>query len=161
MDSLLKFTTKGIYCPQGKIYIDPWKPVNKALITHCRADHSRPGHQHYLAHHHSESIMRQRLGHSIQIETIDYNKAITINGEKASFHPAGHIPGSAQIRMEYKGKVSVVSGDYKNAISLDTQFGIGQPFIECKKRKSIAQLPCLFFNTIELSQNCLSPIETN
>ena len=113
MNSFLKFTKKGIYCPEGKFYIDPWRPVSKALITHGHADHSRPGHQHYLAHHHSESIMRQRLGDSIQIETVAYNKPLTINGIKVSFHPAGHIPGSAQIRMEYKGRVAVVSGDYK------------------------------------------------
>jgi len=113
MQSLLQFTNKGIYCPEGKFYIDPWRPVKKALITHGHADHSRPGHQHYLAHHLSESIMRQRLGDDIQIETIDYNKSININSVKVSLHPAGHIPGSAQIRLEYKGLVSVVSGDYK------------------------------------------------
>lgn len=113
MQSILDFTSKGIYCPEGKFYIDPWRPVKKALITHAHADHSRPGNQHYLAHHHSETIMRQRLGNEIQVETLDYNKSIIINGVKVSFHPAGHIPGSAQIRLEHKGKVVVVSGDYK------------------------------------------------
>jgi putative mRNA 3-end processing factor len=113
MESLLQFTNKGIYCPEGKFYIDPWRPVKKALITHAHADHSRAGHQHYLAHHHSEKIMRQRLGDEIQVETIDYSKSININGVKVSFHPAGHIPGSAQVRIEYKGKIAVVSGDYK------------------------------------------------
>ena len=113
MESLLQFTNKGIYCPEGKFYIDPWRPVKKALITHAHADHSRSGHQHYLAHHHSEKIMRQRLGDDIQIETAEYGKSININGVKASFHPAGHIPGSAQIRLEFKGRIAVVSGDYK------------------------------------------------
>ncbi|WP_296621410.1 ligase-associated DNA damage response exonuclease [Marivirga sp.] len=113
MESLLKFTNKGIYCPKGKFYIDPWRPVKKALITHGHVDHSRPGHQHYLAHHHSETIMQQRLGDHIYIETFDYNKSLTINGVKVSFHPAGHIPGSSQIGMEYKGKVVAISGDYK------------------------------------------------
>lgn len=113
MDSILKFTNKGIYCPKGEFYIDPWRPVKKALITHGHADHSRPGHQYYLAHNQSEFIMRQRLGDDIQIETVDYNKSLTIKGVKVSFHPAGHIPGSAQIRMEYKGQVAVVTGDYK------------------------------------------------
>ncbi|ADR21126.1 DNA ligase-associated DEXH box helicase [Marivirga tractuosa] len=113
MHSLLKFTDNGIYCPEGEFYIDPWRPVKKALITHAHADHSRPGHQHYLAHLHSETIMRQRLGVNIQIETINYDESININGVKVSFHPAGHIPGSAQIRIEYKGKIAVVSGDYK------------------------------------------------
>jgi putative mRNA 3-end processing factor len=113
MTSLLEFTDKGIYCPQGEFYIDPWRPVRKALITHGHADHSRPGHQHYLAHRQSEFIMRQRLGQDIKIETISYNKSISINGVKVSFHPAGHIPGSSQIRLQYKGQISVVSGDYK------------------------------------------------
>ncbi|RUA34417.1 MAG: ligase-associated DNA damage response exonuclease [Bacteroidetes bacterium] len=113
MESILQFTNKGIYCPEGKFYIDPWRPVKKALITHAHADHSRSGHQHYLAHHHSENIMRQRLGDDIQIETTEYGKSININGVKASFHPAGHIPGSAQIRLEFKGRIAVVSGDYK------------------------------------------------
>lgn len=113
MESLLQFTNNGIYCPEGKFYIDPWRPVKKALITHAHADHSRPGHQHYLAHHHSEKIMRQRLGDDIQIEITEYGKSININGVKASFHPAGHIPGSAQIRLEFKGRIAVVSGDYK------------------------------------------------
>lgn len=128
MHSLLKFTNKGIYCPKGEFYIDPWRPVKKALITHAHADHSRPGHQHYLAHHHSKTIMKQRLGDEIQIETLDYNKNITINGVKVSFHPAGHIPGSAQIRLEYKGKIAVVSGDYK----LEDD-GLSSPFepVEC------------------------------
>lgn len=113
MESILQFTNKGIYCPEGKFYIDPWRPVKKALITHAHADHSRPGHQHYLAHHHSEKIMRQRLGDDIQIETAEYGKSININGVNVSFHPAGHIPGSAQIRLEFKGRIAVVSGDYK------------------------------------------------
>jgi len=113
MNSLLKFTNKGIYCPEGRFYIDPWRPVKKALITHAHADHSRPGHQNYLSHNLSEPIMRQRLGEDIQIQTLNYNKSISINGVRVSFHPAGHIPGSAQIRLEYKGKVAVVSGDYK------------------------------------------------
>ncbi|WP_340153231.1 ligase-associated DNA damage response exonuclease [uncultured Marivirga sp.] len=113
MSSLLQFTNKGIYCAKGEFYIDPWRPVKKALITHGHADHSRPGHRYYLAHPQSKHIMQQRLGHDIQIETIDYNSNILINGVKVSFHPAGHIPGSAQIRLEFKGKVAVVSGDYK------------------------------------------------
>ncbi|WKV12083.1 ligase-associated DNA damage response exonuclease [Marivirga harenae] len=113
MSSLLQFTNKGIYCAKGEFYIDPWRPVKKALITHGHADHSRPGHRYYLAHPQSKHIMQQRLGHDIQIETIDYNNNISINGVKVSFHPAGHIPGSAQIRLEFNGKVAVVSGDYK------------------------------------------------
>lgn len=113
MNSLLDFTSKGIYCPKGDFYIDPWYPVKNAVITHAHADHSRFGHQYYLAHHDSEYVMRQRLGNDIRIETMDYSQVINFNGVKLSFHPAGHIPGSAQIRLEYRGKVAVVSGDYK------------------------------------------------
>jgi putative mRNA 3-end processing factor len=134
MESLLQFTNKGIYCPEGKFYIDPWRPVKKALITHAHADHSRPGHQHYLAHHHSEKIMRQRLGDDIQIETTEYGKSININGVKASFHPAGHIPGSAQIRLEFKGKIAVVSGDYK----LEDD-GISSPFEPVKCHEFVTE----------------------
>ena len=134
MESLLQFTNKGIYCPEGKFYIDPWRPVKKALITHAHADHSRPGHQHYLAHHHSEKIMRQRLGDDIQIETTEYGKSININGVKASFHPAGHIPGSAQIRIEFKGKIAVVSGDYK----LEDD-GISSPFEPVKCHEFVTE----------------------
>lgn len=134
MESLLQFTNKGIYCPEGKFYIDPWRPVKKALITHTHADHSRPGHQHYLAHHHSEKIMRQRLGDDIQIETTEYGKSININGVKASFHPAGHIPGSAQIRLEFKGKIAVVSGDYK----LEDD-GISSPFEPVKCHEFVTE----------------------
>jgi len=134
MDSLFKFSNKGIYCPIGGFYIDPWRPVKKALITHAHADHSRPGHQNYLAHHQSEAIMRQRLGDGIQIETIDYNRAIYVNGVKVSFHPAGHIPGSSQIRLEYRGKVSVVSGDYK----LEND-GLSTPFESVKCHEFITE----------------------
>jgi putative mRNA 3-end processing factor len=113
MQSLIQFTDSGIYCKQGDFFIDPWKPVTKALITHAHADHSRPNHKNYLAHHLSGPIMKQRLGEDIKLETVNYSQEIAMNGVKVSFHPAGHIPGSAQIRMEYKGQICVVSGDYK------------------------------------------------
>lgn len=111
--SLLTFTDKGIYCTRADVYIDPWKPVKRALITHAHSDHARWGHQHYLAHKDSATVMRLRLGESIDLQTVDYNEEITINGVAFSFHPAGHIPGSAQIRVAYKGEIWVVSGDYK------------------------------------------------
>lgn len=109
---LLEFTDKGIYCPAADVYIDPWKPVNKALITHGHADHSRWGHQYYLCTESAMPVINYRLG-KIDVQTVKYNQVITINGVKFSFHPAGHIIGSAQIRVEYKGEVWVVSGDYK------------------------------------------------
>ena len=110
---LLQFTDRGIYCKQAGIYIDPWKPVDKALITHGHADHARYGHKHYLCHHHCKPILKLRLGSGIDVQAVAYNKPLKVNGVNISFHPAGHIIGSAQIRLEYKGCTWVVSGDYK------------------------------------------------
>ncbi len=113
MSNLLNFTKKGIYCPQADVYIDPWSSVKKAIITHAHSDHARQGNKHYLSHKLSVPVIKYRLGYDISIEGIDYNEPVVLNGVKISLHPAGHIPGSAQIRLEYKGEVSVVSGDYK------------------------------------------------
>ncbi|UUV20391.1 ligase-associated DNA damage response exonuclease [Paenimyroides aestuarii] len=110
---LLNFTENGIYCIPGNFYIDPWKPVDYALITHAHADHARWGMKRYLCHHFTVPILHSRIGKDIQVQGIAYNESLTINGVKVSLHPAGHIIGSAQIRMEYKGKIAVVSGDYK------------------------------------------------
>jgi putative mRNA 3-end processing factor len=111
--NLIEFTQEGLYCPPADIFIDPWKAVHKAIITHAHADHARYGHDYYLAHHDSAAILRHRLGADIHLQTIAYGKKIDIHGVKVSFHPAGHIIGSSQIRLEYKGEVWVVSGDYK------------------------------------------------
>ncbi|WP_143960080.1 ligase-associated DNA damage response exonuclease [Litoribacter populi] len=137
MSGILELSPFGLYCPQADIFIDPWKPVDKALITHAHADHSRWGMKHYLAHHHSEEVMKRRLGEDISIETVRYNDPITINGVKISFHPAGHIPGSSQIRLEYKGKVIVASGDYK--VEDD---GLSEPFEPVKCHEFISE--CTF-----------------
>tara|TARA_R110002096_G_scaffold407290_1_gene605727 strand:+ start:13062 stop:14054 length:993 start_codon:yes stop_codon:yes gene_type:complete len=110
---LLTFTDSGIYCPKANVYIDPWKPVDYAIITHAHADHSRWGNKFYLCHHYSKPIIQHRLGNDIQIESIEYGFRKTIKGVHFSLHPAGHIIGSAQVRVEYKGEVWVVSGDYK------------------------------------------------
>lgn len=108
MKNILEFNDCGIYCPMGDFYIDPWKPVSKAIITHAHSDHARPGSKYYLAHHLSGPILKYRLGSEISLETIDYRKDIFINGVKISFHPAGHIVGSSQIRVEYKGEVGLL-----------------------------------------------------
>lgn len=110
--ALIDFTEKGLYCAAGNFFIDPWKPVDKALITHGHSDHSRWGHRQYMSTHASVPIIKHRLG-KINIKGVDFNESLNINGVKVSFHPAGHILGSAQIRVEYKGEVWVVSGDYK------------------------------------------------
>ncbi len=109
---LLQFTSKGIYCPRADVYIDPWKPVKKAMITHGHSDHSRWGHEAYLSTETAGPAIKYRLG-NIQLQTIKFGQKITINGVDFSFHPAGHILGSAQIRVAYKGDVWVASGDYK------------------------------------------------
>jgi putative mRNA 3-end processing factor len=111
--NLLELTESGLYCPKAGIFIDPWKPVDKAIITHAHSDHARWGMKKYLAHHHSKEVMKLRLGKDISLQTLDYNEPLQINGVKISFHPAGHIPGSAQVKLEYKGKTAVVSGDFK------------------------------------------------
>ena len=108
----LEFTERGIYCPQGDFYIDPWRPVPRALITHGHADHARPGHGTYLATDAAAPVIRHRLG-NIALETIPYGDTRDIGGAEVSFHPAGHVPGSAQIRVASKDGFWVVSGDYK------------------------------------------------
>jgi len=110
---LLQFTNKGIYCPPAKVYLDPWRGVEKALITHAHSDHARSGSTAYLSHKDSEAILRLRLNKNLPLQTVSYNEPVDINGVKFSFHPAGHIIGSSQIRVEYKGEVWVFSGDYK------------------------------------------------
>lgn len=110
---LLSFTNKGIYCPRGNFYIDPWQPVDYAVITHGHGDHARWGMKHYLCHTYSKPILQTRLGVDISVEALEYDQSKYVNGVKLSLHPAGHIIGSAQVRVEYNGFVSVVSGDYK------------------------------------------------
>ncbi|MEP3946501.1 ligase-associated DNA damage response exonuclease [Ascidiaceihabitans sp.] len=108
----LTFTDRGIYCAAGDFYIDPWKPVARALITHGHADHARPGHGSYLCTDLAAPVMRHRLG-DIKIDTVPYDTPLRIGDATVSFHPAGHVPGSAQIRVEVKGEIWVASGDYK------------------------------------------------
>ncbi|ADV49182.1 RNA procession exonuclease-like protein [Cellulophaga algicola DSM 14237] len=109
---LLEFTDKGIYCSVAKVYLDPWKPVDKAIITHGHADHSRYGHKNYITHHRNVPIIKHRLG-DINVTGVNWNENFTINNVKFSLHPAGHIIGSSQIRVEHKGEVWVFTGDYK------------------------------------------------
>ena len=94
-------------------YIDPWKPVETGLITHAHADHAYRGHHHYYATAISEGILRRRLGQDISLSGVRYGDPIKLGDTWVSFHPAGHVLGSAQVRVEHKGEVWVVSGDYK------------------------------------------------
>ncbi|MFT3824848.1 MAG: ligase-associated DNA damage response exonuclease [Chitinophagaceae bacterium] len=109
---LIEFTDKGMFCRAGNFYIDPWKPVEKAVITHAHSDHARAGSQSYLCHRDTTPLLQLRLGdHPYQ--SVEWNEVIHLNGVKVSLHPAGHIIGSSQIRVEQNGEVWVVSGDYK------------------------------------------------
>jgi putative mRNA 3-end processing factor len=112
-NELLRFSERGIYCPPADVYIDPWRPVDRAIITHGHSDHARAGHGHYLAHRFTTEIMKHRLGEGLSYQSVDYGDSVNINGVTFTFIPAGHILGSCQLRIEYKGHVGVVSGDYK------------------------------------------------
>jgi putative mRNA 3-end processing factor len=120
---MLVFSPRGIYCPVADIYIDPSSAVTRAIITHAHSDHARGGHTHYLAHRHSVPLLKHRLGSGISAQGVEYGDTIEHNGVRISLHPAGHIVGSAQVRLEYRGDIWVVSGDYK----LEND-GISQPF---------------------------------
>lgn len=111
---LLRLTKAGLYCEQGDFYVDPWRRVERAIITHAHSDHARWGSDRYLCSLESVGPLRARLA-DMQIEGVEYGEARTMNGVKVSLHPAGHILGSAQVRIEYRGEVAVVSGDYKTA----------------------------------------------
>ena len=104
---------EGLYCPPGDFYIDPWRPVERAVITHAHGDHARRGNGHYLAAAPGAGILRSRLGDDISLQTQAYGERLDHHGVTLSFHPAGHVLGSAQVRLEYQGEVWVASGDYK------------------------------------------------
>jgi putative mRNA 3-end processing factor len=113
-EDLLQWRPEGLYCPLGGFYIDPWKPVERALITHAHADHAKAGHQAYLATPDTVALMQARLGlQETACERIAYGASKRIGAVRVSFHPAGHIPGSAQILVEHRGNRWVCSGDYK------------------------------------------------
>ncbi len=109
---VLTFTDRGIYCPAGDFHIDPWRPVPRALITHGHSDHARWGMERYLATTQALPVIRKRLG-AIAAEGVAYGETRRIGGAEVSFHPAGHVPGSAQIKVTVGGEAWVVSGDYK------------------------------------------------
>jgi putative mRNA 3-end processing factor len=109
---LIEFSDKGLCCPAGGFYIDPWKPVDKAVITHGHSDHARWGSKYYLCHHDTKPILQQRLGNN-NYQGIGWNEPVYLNGVRVSLFPAGHIIGSSQVRVEYNGEIWVISGDYK------------------------------------------------
>ena len=110
---LLTHTDHGLYCAAGDFFVDPWQPVGRAVITHAHGDHARPGSTAYLCAAPGEGILRLRMGSDAHIETLPYGATTHLNGVAVSFHPAGHILGSAQVRVAHGGETWVVSGDYK------------------------------------------------
>ena len=109
---LIVVRPEGLHCPAGDFYIDPWRPVDRAVITHAHGDHARAGSRHYLAVQASAHVLRTRLG-DIALDTLPYGARIRVRDVGVSLHPAGHVLGSAQVRIEHRGEVWVVSGDYK------------------------------------------------
>jgi len=109
---LLALSPAGLYCAAGDFHVDPWRPVARALITHAHADHARPGHAAYLAARPSLEVLRARLG-GVELSTLAYGERLRVGDATVSFHPAGHVLGSAQVRVERDGEVWVVSGDYR------------------------------------------------
>src|ERR1043165_1942281 len=113
MSALLEATSRGIYCSEGDFFIDPWEPVDLAVITHAHGDHACFGCNSYLTSDRGERLLQERLGPAARIQTAPSGHKIRLNGVTVSLHPAGHVLGSVQVRVEYRGEVWVVSGDYK------------------------------------------------
>src|SRR6476661_7972286 len=114
---LITQTELGLYCPPGDFYIDPWQPVARAVITHAHSDHARPGSASYLTAAPGRDVLRRRLGDEANIETLEYGQTKDVSGVRLSLHPAGHILGSAQVRIEHRGRVAVVTGDFKTDLA--------------------------------------------
>ncbi|QDT02032.1 Ribonuclease [Rubripirellula lacrimiformis] len=111
--TILEFTTTGLYCSLGDFYVDPNRPVDRAVVSHAHTDHARWGCRRYLAAKPSEHLLRMRMNDDAEFQFLEYGDSISIGGVNISFHPAGHILGSAQVRLEHRGRVEVVTGDYK------------------------------------------------
>ena len=111
--SLIRVTKDGLYCEAGGFHIDPWRPVELALVTHAHADHARAGMHNYVAAEPGEGVLRHRLGADIHLTTLGFGEKKKFRDVWVSFHPANHVLGSAQIRVEHGDDVWVVSGDYK------------------------------------------------
>jgi putative mRNA 3-end processing factor len=113
LTDLITLTPEGLYCLLGGCHIDPWRPVERALITHAHGDHARRGAQKYHAARSGLGLLRRRLGPEAIIDGHDFGERLKFGDVAVSFHPAGHVLGSAQIRLDAGGEVWVISGDYK------------------------------------------------
>lgn len=145
LEDLVVLRPQGLYCPRGDFYIDPWRPVQRAVITHAHADHARRGHAQYLAHTHTQGLLKARLG-DVSVQPLHYGQVIKVGEVEISLHPAGHVLGSSQVRMAHRGRVWVVSGDYflstaENDSAPSTPWGMG-PAIE-----PFEPVPCECFIT--------------
>jgi putative mRNA 3-end processing factor len=112
---MLQTTDRGLYCAVGDFHIDPWQPVARAVVTHAHADHACRGCGRYLTSEEGSRVLRVRMGPEAVIETLAYGERLEMDGLTLSLHPAGHILGSSQVRLEHRGYVAVVSGDYKTS----------------------------------------------
>jgi putative mRNA 3-end processing factor len=112
---LLELRPEGLYCSAGDFHIDPWEPVRRAIVTHAHSDHACPGSREYLTAASGVALLRERAGEEASIESAEYGQRMSLGDVSVSLHPAGHILGSAQVRIEHRGEVWVVSGDYKLA----------------------------------------------
>src|SRR5688572_12980014 len=110
---LIQPTDAGLYCAAGGFHIDPWRPVDRAVITHAHGDHLTPGSRAYLCSEASVRLVALRLGADAPVSSVPYGEQVTLDGVRVSLHPAGHILGSSQVRVEHQGEVWVASGDYK------------------------------------------------
>jgi putative mRNA 3-end processing factor len=113
---MLQETADGLYCPAGDFHVDPWGAVPRAVITHAHGDHARAGSSSYLCVDACGPLLKRRFGKDVVIETRSYGDVVTLGSTRLSFHPAGHILGSSQVRIEGPEGVWVVSGDYKRAV---------------------------------------------
>ena len=111
--SLIVSTDRGLYCPMGNFHIDAWKAVPRNVVTHAHSDHARRGSERYLVPVDGEAVLKRRLGSDIAVDAVQYGQPIQINGVRVSLHPAGHLLGSAQVRIEHQDQVWVFTGDYK------------------------------------------------
>jgi putative mRNA 3-end processing factor len=111
--ALLQVTDRGLTCEAGGFSVDPWQPVERAVITHAHGDHARPGSRRYLCAARGVAVLRRRLGEDADIEGLPWGEPRTLGDVTVSFHPAGHVLGSAQVRIECRGEVWGISGDYK------------------------------------------------
>jgi putative mRNA 3-end processing factor len=112
-DELIVATADGLYCPAGDFHIDPWRPVQRAVITHAHGDHLRPGSSEYLTSAPGAALAARRLPADSLVRAVAYGESLEFGSTHVSLHPAGHVLGSSQVRIEHQGAVWVVSGDYK------------------------------------------------